>query len=97
MGSVHTFHITKYPLEMHVVHLNDNYGTVTNTLNYGDGLAVLGIVFMEQVDGQNCSWISAHTSASFPTAIPNSDNYVVPLEPSTIVVLTCSLRRAKVR
>lgn len=66
-------------LEIQVVHSNDNYGTVTNALNYGHGLAVLGI-FTELVNDEDCSRTTAHTSASpsliFRTVITPRPKYL---------------------
>lgn len=44
-GSEHTFRGQKYPLELHIVHYKDSYGSLTNALNKSDGLAVLGFFF----------------------------------------------------
>lgn len=44
-GSEHTVDGRSFPMEMHVVTYNTNYGTFANALNYHDGLAVLGIFY----------------------------------------------------
>ena len=48
-GSEHTINGKKYPMEVHLVHWNKKYSTVTEALKYSDGLAVLG--FMYEVNG----------------------------------------------
>ncbi|CAL4122742.1 unnamed protein product, partial [Meganyctiphanes norvegica] len=44
-GSEHTVNGKAYPLEMHLVHYKDSYGSVGQAVKYMSGLAVLGIMF----------------------------------------------------
>ncbi|KAK8394066.1 hypothetical protein O3P69_006338 [Scylla paramamosain] len=44
LGSEHTIEGKRFPLEIHIVHWKTSYGSVTEALNFGDGIAVLGIM-----------------------------------------------------
>ncbi|XP_045125786.1 carbonic anhydrase 2-like [Portunus trituberculatus] len=44
LGSEHTIDGKRFPLEIHLVHWKTSYGSVSESLNFGDGLAVLGIM-----------------------------------------------------
>jgi len=44
-GSEHLFNSKAFPLEVHIVHMNTKYASVTEALNHSDGLAVLGFFF----------------------------------------------------
>lgn len=44
-GSEHILNNKAYPLEVHIVHMNDAYPNVTEALKHNDGLAVLGFFF----------------------------------------------------
>ena len=48
-GSEHTYDNTKFPLEMHIVHVKEGLGLNSSTpdffLNFIDGLAVTGFMF----------------------------------------------------
>jgi len=44
-GSEHTIDGKRYPLEMHIVHLNERYASLEEAVQYPDGLAVLGVMF----------------------------------------------------
>ncbi|XP_060704276.1 carbonic anhydrase 4a [Hemiscyllium ocellatum] len=44
-GSEHTIDGEQYPMEMHIVHYNEKYGSLENALNRPDGVAVLGFLF----------------------------------------------------
>ncbi|KAL4223520.1 Carbonic anhydrase [Mactra antiquata] len=48
MGSEHTFEGTHYPLELHIVHYKESYGSLGGALAYDDGLAVVGYFFQVQ-------------------------------------------------
>ncbi|KAL5017123.1 hypothetical protein ScPMuIL_006712 [Solemya velum] len=41
-GSEHTVNGKAYPIELHIVHYREEYGSLTNAVNKSDGLAVLG-------------------------------------------------------
>ena len=45
-GSEHTLDGRAFPAELHIVHLNRNYGSAQQALEHKDGLAVVG-VFIE--------------------------------------------------
>lgn len=44
-GSEHILNNKAYPLEVHIVHMNEKYPNVTEALKHKDGLAVLGFFF----------------------------------------------------
>lgn len=44
-GSEHTFDGEAFPMELHLVHFNQNYGTFPEALKRKDGLLVIGIIF----------------------------------------------------
>ncbi|KAK3587340.1 hypothetical protein CHS0354_036504 [Potamilus streckersoni] len=44
-GSEHTFDGTAFPMELHIVHFKEEYGSIAEALNHPDGLAVLGFMF----------------------------------------------------
>lgn len=44
-GSEHILNNEAYPLELHIVHMNEVYGNITEALKHADGLAVLGFFF----------------------------------------------------
>lgn len=44
-GAEHTVRGFQYPLELHLVHFNQKYGSLAESLKYNDGLAVLGVFF----------------------------------------------------
>jgi len=44
-GSEHTIGGVRYPLELHMVHFKTKYGTLTDSIQHSDGLAVLGVMF----------------------------------------------------
>lgn len=46
-GSEHTIDGMQFPMEMHIVHLNQNYHSKQEALKHPDGLAVVGIMFVE--------------------------------------------------
>lgn len=54
-GSEHVFKDRKYPLEMHIVHFKESYGSITEAVKHGDGLAVLGIFFVTEGAEENPS------------------------------------------
>ena len=43
-GSEHLINNVRYPAEMHLVHYNAKYGSMTKATGYSDGLAVLGVL-----------------------------------------------------
>lgn len=51
-GSEHTLNGVRYPMEMHLVHKNKAYESLSEALNFENGLAVLGIFFQLQ-EGDN--------------------------------------------
>ncbi|KAL3858193.1 hypothetical protein ACJMK2_012797 [Sinanodonta woodiana] len=44
-GSEHTIDGTAFPMELHIVHFKEEYGSIIKALNHPDGLAVLGFMF----------------------------------------------------
>ncbi|XP_062887381.1 carbonic anhydrase 4a [Mobula hypostoma] len=46
-GSEHTINRVQYPMELHIVHKNEKYSSVTEASKHQDGLAVLGFIFIE--------------------------------------------------
>lgn len=44
-NNVERTNLIRFPLEVHLVHYNEAYGTIGNALGHSDGLAVLGIFF----------------------------------------------------
>ncbi|GCB73919.1 carbonic anhydrase 4a [Scyliorhinus torazame] len=46
-GSEHTIDGKRYPMELHIVHQNKKYTSLSEALNQPDGLAVLGFLFEE--------------------------------------------------
>lgn len=44
-GSEHTYNSMKLAAEIHLVHFNSKYGSLTTASSYADGLAVLGFVY----------------------------------------------------
>ena len=43
-GSEHTLEGKRYAAELHLVHYNTKYGSITEAINYSDGLAVIGVL-----------------------------------------------------
>lgn len=43
-GSEHVIGSHQYPAEMHLVHFNQKYGSVSEAVNHYDGLAVLAVL-----------------------------------------------------
>lgn len=37
--------LNRFALEMHLVHYNKNYGSVSNAQKYSDGIIVIGLMF----------------------------------------------------
>uniref|UniRef100_UPI00398F0AFC carbonic anhydrase 4a isoform X2 n=1 Tax=Pristiophorus japonicus TaxID=55135 RepID=UPI00398F0AFC len=46
-GSEHAIDGEKYPVEMHIVHMNEQYSSIADAVKDPDGLAVLGFMFVE--------------------------------------------------
>lgn len=44
-GSEHLLNDIRYPMEMHIIHRNRRYATVSEALNHEDGLCVLGFFY----------------------------------------------------
>lgn len=44
-GSEHTFSGTQYPMEMHLVHFNQEYGNAIEAVKYRDGFLVVAVLF----------------------------------------------------
>ncbi|KAJ8664774.1 hypothetical protein QAD02_006436 [Eretmocerus hayati] len=53
VGSEHTINGRQFSLEMHVVHFRKSYGTFTEALKHGDGIAVLGYIFFGTSNSDN--------------------------------------------
>ncbi len=43
-GSEHVIGSNRFPAEMHLVHFNKKYGSVSEAVKHDDGLAVLGVL-----------------------------------------------------
>jgi len=53
-GSEHTINSVRYPMELHLVHYKTAYGSLTDSIDKADGLAVLGIMFeLSDTDNAN--------------------------------------------
>ncbi|XP_051891920.1 carbonic anhydrase 4a [Pristis pectinata] len=50
-GSEHTINGKQYPMELHIVHMNQKYSTVEEAVKHSDGLAVLGFMISESTEG----------------------------------------------
>jgi carbonic anhydrase len=44
-GSEHTIDGKQFPLELHLVHHKEEYGSLSNATNYKDGVVVVGVFF----------------------------------------------------
>ncbi|XP_060077428.1 uncharacterized protein LOC132556981 [Ylistrum balloti] len=55
MGSEHTYNGKAYPMEVHFVHYNMKYGSLTEAVDKADGLAVFGF-FFEVGHTLNCNY-----------------------------------------
>ncbi|XP_011194505.2 carbonic anhydrase 2 isoform X2 [Zeugodacus cucurbitae] len=44
-GSEHVINQRRYDVEMHIVHMNNKYGSVEEAREYEDGLSVIGVLF----------------------------------------------------
>ncbi|XP_045171808.2 uncharacterized protein LOC123533901 [Mercenaria mercenaria] len=67
-GSEHTFRGQKHPLELHIVHYKHEYGSLSEAVKHGDGLAVLGFFFTtkDAKDNENLApLINSLDSVSF--------------------------------
>uniref|UniRef100_A0A8C4QWL3 Carbonic anhydrase n=1 Tax=Eptatretus burgeri TaxID=7764 RepID=A0A8C4QWL3_EPTBU len=42
-GSEHSLNKLQFPMELHIVHYSSRYGSMSNAVRYGDGIAVLGV------------------------------------------------------
>ena len=62
-GSEHTYDNTKFPLEMHIVHVKEGLGLNSSTsdffLNFIDGLAVTGFMFNLSVKDSKISHLNS--------------------------------------
>lgn len=58
------FCICSYPVELHIVHYNANYGSLEKAVNYRDGLAVMAVLFEE----------TERDNANFQPIIDSFDN-----------------------
>ncbi|KAF5908225.1 carbonic anhydrase 4-like, partial [Clarias magur] len=67
-GSEHTIDGEQYPMEMHIVHIKDNYRSVLEAAEDPNGLAVLGFLYQESdtEDKKYGSIINALNSIKFP-------------------------------
>nr|AAX16122.1 carbonic anhydrase precursor [Tridacna gigas] len=54
-GSEHTHNGRKYPLELHIVHYNESYGSLAKAAGMFDGLAVVGFWFEIGAENTNYS------------------------------------------
>ncbi|KAI4887269.1 hypothetical protein NFI96_021666 [Prochilodus magdalenae] len=52
-GSEHTIDGEQYPMEMHIVHIRQDFNTVTEAVTSPTGLAVLGFFFEESASANN--------------------------------------------
>lgn len=53
-GSEHLINAKQFPAEMHLVHYNRRYGSLTEAVNYPDGLAIIGVMIeVSDTDNEN--------------------------------------------
>jgi len=58
MGSEHLINRKRFPLEVHLVHRNLKYNSVTEALSKSDGLAVVGFFFeVDHGRGTGKAWL----------------------------------------
>ncbi|XP_023308849.2 carbonic anhydrase 13-like [Lucilia cuprina] len=57
-GSEHVVGYLRYSMEMHIVHRNMKYPTVTEAVNHRDGLAVLGVFYNVEPSANNFEGLS---------------------------------------
>ncbi|XP_059163193.1 uncharacterized protein LOC131946442 [Physella acuta] len=79
-GSEHLISGHSYPLEVHIVHHNTKYASFKESVNYTDGVAVLGFMYMiSEADNSNYTdLIDKLILVQTPTANP------VPLAPASL-------------
>nr|XP_060641934.1 carbonic anhydrase 15-like isoform X3 [Anolis sagrei ordinatus] len=71
-GSEHTFDGIQYPMELHIVHINAKYKTLSEAKGHPNGLAVLGFLFkVSDADNTNYNTIVAGLKN-----ISQADSYV---------------------
>ncbi|CRK86501.1 CLUMA_CG000153, isoform A, partial [Clunio marinus] len=60
-GAEHVINDIRYPLEMHMIHKSKKYSTVSEALEYKDGLAVLAFFYqIRDADGEEIEGIVRH-------------------------------------
>lgn len=78
IGSEHTIDSKQFPMEMHIVTYNRNYGDMSNATAFKDGLAVLGM-FFQVADADNADFsglisalgnIKAPETSTSPSPVP---------------------------
>lgn len=62
-GSEHVINDMRYPMEMHIIHRNRRYASMSEALRHADGLCVLGFMFQ----------MSEHNSAELRNIMRNMD------------------------
>ncbi|XP_037825566.1 carbonic anhydrase 2 [Lucilia sericata] len=71
-GAEHVVNDIRYTMEMHIVHRNKKYASLTEALDYADGAAVLGFFFnLDEDEGQGLLTICRHLHL-----IPEANNEV---------------------
>ncbi|KAM7363931.1 carbonic anhydrase 9 isoform 2-T2 [Cochliomyia hominivorax] len=71
-GAEHVVNDIRYTMEMHIVHRNKKYATLTEALDYADGAAVLGFFFnLDEDEGTGLITICRHLHL-----IPEANNEV---------------------
>jgi len=89
-GSEHKLGGQAFPLELHLVHYNSQYGSIENSLPHGDGLAVLSVLFSLSPNGNPS--LSPLLSALSPVSQPGTQSPIsgalvlsslLPTDPST--------------
>jgi len=68
-GSEHTINSVRYPAELHLVHYKRTYETLTNAIEFPDGLAVLGIMLQQ---GERDNAALAPLIAKIPDVVTNA-------------------------
>ncbi|PSN32015.1 hypothetical protein C0J52_18083 [Blattella germanica] len=62
-GSEHRVNGIRYPMEMHVIHRKQSYGSISEALGYSDGLAVLAFFFqLREKDNPKLNPLVRHLS-----------------------------------
>lgn len=73
-GSEHFLFGTRFPIEVHFVHYNAQYGTINNALNFADGLLVVGVFFtIQETEDAFTTKVGDNVAAASTTGIAFND------------------------